>query len=572
LAFIAVASWITLSVRRESHKHECKQHLKQIMEAMHNYHDNYHCFPAAYSVDSDGQKLHSWRTLLLPYLGHADLYSQIRFDEPWNSPHNLPFSRRPVDVFTCPGFSLWSTPRTNYFAIVGRSTAWPEQYSVKISDIADGSSNTISLIEASEPNESWMEPHDLTRAAAIELVLSADPASRNHKSVTCVAMADGSVKRISPRIERKLIVALLSIRGGRPLPGVDWPSSDLDVESAEYSAAPGEPQQTDFWPTTEVQIVPDRNALYCATFSIAWDRARNDVGRAPIQFTTECPVADQLNEQTFPIGDLSRDAYIADAGEASVVIPRIRSEFARRFPKVQPLFLDTAEEARFIAYGYLQKRLPFQTSFDRLHKPLTFANSNVESFGLARVDGDDSRHDNLCDQVTIISHRSSDDFVMTLSPRGKLDEILLAKIEPQTTLRDTIAAVKERLIETPSGNARPRLEIGETLIVPVLQMSVIKSFKELVGKNFANRELSELRIYEALQQVRFQLDESGAILESEAAIIADDLGPMEPKHPRRFVFDKPFLLWLKESHATEPYFVAWIANDEFMVSFRPPSK
>ena len=37
-----------------------------------------------------------------------------------------------------------------------------------------------------------------------------------------------------------------------------------------------------------------------------------------------------------------------------------------------------------------------------------------------------------------------------------------------------------------------------------------------------------------------------------------------PPKPRRFVFDKPFLLYLKESQADEPYLVMWIANAEFM--------
>jgi hypothetical protein len=34
-------------------------------------------------------------------------------------------------------------------------------------------------------------------------------------------------------------------------------------------------------------------------------------------------------------------------------------------------------------------------------------------------------------------------------------------------------------------------------------------------------------------------------------------------HP--FIFDKPFLLLLRHSVKTEPYFAAWIANSDFMV-------
>jgi hypothetical protein len=43
---------------------------KMIALALHNYHDVYAAFPPAYTVDENGQRLHSWRTLILPWLEH----------------------------------------------------------------------------------------------------------------------------------------------------------------------------------------------------------------------------------------------------------------------------------------------------------------------------------------------------------------------------------------------------------------------------------------------------------------------------------------------------------------------
>ncbi len=45
---------------------ECSNNMKQIALALHNYHDTYRTFPA-YTVDGNGQPLHSWRTLILPF-------------------------------------------------------------------------------------------------------------------------------------------------------------------------------------------------------------------------------------------------------------------------------------------------------------------------------------------------------------------------------------------------------------------------------------------------------------------------------------------------------------------------
>src|SRR5271168_5107175 len=47
---------------------ECKNHLKQLALAMHNYHDQYGSFPPAYIADKNGRPMHSWRVLLLPFL------------------------------------------------------------------------------------------------------------------------------------------------------------------------------------------------------------------------------------------------------------------------------------------------------------------------------------------------------------------------------------------------------------------------------------------------------------------------------------------------------------------------
>src|SRR5687767_14136115 len=54
--------------RPPSKRTQCKNNLKQIALALHNYHDVYGSFPPAYIADKDGRPMHSWRVLLLPYI------------------------------------------------------------------------------------------------------------------------------------------------------------------------------------------------------------------------------------------------------------------------------------------------------------------------------------------------------------------------------------------------------------------------------------------------------------------------------------------------------------------------
>ena len=71
----------------------------------------------------------------------------------------------------------------------------------------------------------------------------------------------------------------------------------------------------------------------------------------------------------------------------------------------------------------------------------------------------------------------------------------------------------------------------------------------------------------AVQNIRFRLDEHGAILKSEAAD-GEEVRVRKPKKPRQFIFDKPFLILLERKDAAQPYFALWVDNPELLVPFK----
>ena len=76
------------AAREASRRMECSNNLKQISLAMHSYHDVYGSLPPAYTIDEEGRRLHSWRTLLLPYLEAGQIYEQLDLSQPWDSLDN----------------------------------------------------------------------------------------------------------------------------------------------------------------------------------------------------------------------------------------------------------------------------------------------------------------------------------------------------------------------------------------------------------------------------------------------------------------------------------------------------
>lgn len=64
------------------------QNLRRIGLALFAYQEDLGAMPPAIVFGPDGKPWHSWRVLILRYLGYEDLADEYRFDQPWNSKAN----------------------------------------------------------------------------------------------------------------------------------------------------------------------------------------------------------------------------------------------------------------------------------------------------------------------------------------------------------------------------------------------------------------------------------------------------------------------------------------------------
>lgn len=134
--------------------------LKQIALALHNYHDQNQSFPPAVVTDAQGQPLYSWRVLLLPYLEQAHLYDQFDKSKAWDDPANIAISRQMISTFRSPHDAGLAPDGTNYFVVIGATTAFPADKPISLATILDGTSNTIAVVELQGIAGSWAAPID----------------------------------------------------------------------------------------------------------------------------------------------------------------------------------------------------------------------------------------------------------------------------------------------------------------------------------------------------------------------------------------------------------------------------
>ncbi len=191
IAIIAILIALLLpavqQAREAARRTQCKNHLKQMGLALHNYHDVFNKFP----IGSLGVSTRlNWRVGILPYLDQAPLFNKLNMSESfWSGSlgaNNAILQGLVINVYQCPSSALPALPTAapytsnsspvqihNYIGVMGaihdpataallpaaRSTNYGGYFidngmlvanaSMNMRDCTDGSSNTMMIAEQS---------------------------------------------------------------------------------------------------------------------------------------------------------------------------------------------------------------------------------------------------------------------------------------------------------------------------------------------------------------------------------------------------------------------------------------
>ena len=323
-------------------------------------------------------------------------------------------------------------------------------------------------------------------------------------------------------------------------------------------------------PALDSPLVKGKNNIWCSTFQLAWNELKDDVIQAPIIIADSQEICDSLNNASQSKKDLSAKSYFVAAGKVSDgIIPTIESGMAKHFPSVKLPELNSTNH--LIAYSYLETYIKFKKPFRENENPLMFTDSAgvktpVCSFGI--WGGFQRKYKPICDQVEVlycnsIENRELTEFALDLCKFTEPYQIVIAVTEPKDSLAETYKTLQKKIREIKSNPERQfstKFDKVDVLEVPDMFWKIDHHFTELEGKALLNPGYDNLPVSQALQSINFRLDRTGVILKSPALFALAAI-------PRRFICDKPFLIYLKKRDAEEPFFMMWVDNAELLRQF-----
>lgn len=216
--------WLLLpAIQTESSRGRspCKNNLKQIGLALHEYHETCGSFPPAYLTDAEGNPTLSWRVLILQYLDDEtrELFHRFDLTKPWNAPENLPLLEEMPSYYRCPEQAEThpaSTGVTHYLAITGPNSAFPRSGTTRVEDFTDGTTNCVMVAEDPKRHVPWTAPHDVSIE---EYLAHHESRTRNdpHTDGQNALFADGSVRFLWSRTSNETLRRLLTINDGKPV-------------------------------------------------------------------------------------------------------------------------------------------------------------------------------------------------------------------------------------------------------------------------------------------------------------------------------------------------------------------
>lgn len=308
---------------------------------------------------------------------------------------------------------------------------------------------------------------------------------------------------------------------------------------------------------TEMISQNDMDTIWCGSFEIAWNELLDTLHLDKIEFedNSNIELLDLLNKRKFTKDMISSDSY-------DIWVEKNSESFKEKIKNYkitdkQIKMIENQNTNGFAIYSYINKEFEFLEKFDILTNNRSFNNdvNGVTYFGINN-DSDDLLDNN----IEVLYYDYFGKYAVKLKTKGS-DEVILYTLEENAYNASFEELYNEVLELENSYEESKKFEKIDIFQMPNIKIDTLINYDSLCGKEIKNSDGIYLSLVS--QYIFLDMNNSGVKLESNAVIFSNALGGT-PTDTRKFLFNVPFVLFLKEAEKDEPYFAVKIMDSTFL--------
>lgn len=303
----------------------------------------------------------------------------------------------------------------------------------------------------------------------------------------------------------------------------------------------------------------DSNEIWCASLQLGWNELTDVLNLNKIEFIDypEDSLLINLNQKKFSKEMISKDNYNIIVRENSEQFKEEAKKY--NLAKEQLKIIENNNSNGFMILSMLEKNLNFLEKFDIVAENANFNNKNISGvtyFGIKQ----DSKF-KLASNIKVLYYDENHKYAVKLKTKEN-DEIIL-----YTLNEDKYNASFEELYEEITNlsvaydNEYKVFKEVDIFSMPNIKINSIINYDSLCGKEI--KDANGMYLATVNQYINFRMNNIGAKLDSKTILYTDTLG-IEPISTRKFEFNVPFVMFLKEAEKDEPYFAVKILDSTFL--------
>lgn len=327
-------------------------------------------------------------------------------------------------------------------------------------------------------------------------------------------------------------------------------------------------------PFPDLPVAKGGTVVWSPLFQATWDQMNQPTGK-PVSVNPPNKLMERLDSFQWDAAKVMPEgSWKTWSGPATPeFLAKVNGE-ARNFTadKTGPFKATSPLPGAIAAFGILDRTVTFEKELSRSRQlPLKF----TSGAGAADVAFFGTKADETTPGIRILSLNQPErsHAIQMLCKEG--DDTVILFLPPRPLDFSTACRWIRTWAAPPPGNLEgkwddPWIHAGDEIRVPYLTLESDAEFApQLQGvRHFAKG--GPLELVQASQLTRFQLHEKGATVHSEVTLMAEPFAGGDhapPPIPRKFIYDRPFFVFLWRKGAQWPYFGAWIGNTDAMEPF-----